>query len=193
MDQTFTEDKTFDKVDFSKNPLPKGEYENCGFNYCEFSNSDLSEIKFIDCTFFACNLSLVKLNNTAFRNIQFRDCKMLGLLFSNCNHFGLSLGFKNCLLDHGSFYQLKIKKTTFTNSKLLEVDFTECDLTGSLFDNCDLARATFERTILEKTDFRTSFNFTIDPEINRIKKAKFSLSEISGLLAKYDIEIDRTS
>ena len=30
----------------------------------------------------------------------------------------------------------------------------------------------------------------IDPEINRIKKAKFSLTTISGLLDKYEIEID---
>jgi uncharacterized protein YjbI with pentapeptide repeats len=118
---------------------------------------------------------------------------MLGLLFNNCNPFGLSFSFKNCLLDHSSFYQTKIKKTTFANSKMLEVDFTECDLTSSVFDNCDLSRATFDRTIIEKTDFRTSFNFSIDPENNRIKKAMFSLSEIGGLLEKYDIVIEKNT
>jgi uncharacterized protein YjbI with pentapeptide repeats len=66
----------------------------------------------------------------------------------------------------------------------------ECDLTASVFDNCDFTRAIFENTIIEKTDFRTSFNYSINPEINRIKKAKFSLSGIIGLLAKYDIDIE---
>ena len=50
--------------------------------------------------------------------------------------------------------------------------------------------AAFENTILEKADFRTSFNYSIDPGKNRIKKAKFSLAGIAGLLEKYDIEID---
>jgi len=70
------------------------------------------------------------------------------------------------------------------------VDFSECDLTGAIFDECDLSRATFDRTTLVKVNFRTSYNFSIDPEINLLKKAKFSLTNISGLLDKYDIEID---
>jgi len=56
-----------------------------------------------------------------------------------------------------------------------------------------LAGAIFENTILEKADFRTSLNYSIDPENNRIRKAKFSILEISGLLDKYDIEIDSST
>jgi uncharacterized protein YjbI with pentapeptide repeats len=65
-----------------------------------------------------------------------------------------------------------------------------CDLTNSTFDTCDLARATFGNTILEKTTFCTSYNYSIDPESNRIRKAKFSLAGVAGLLGKYDIEIE---
>ena len=46
--------------------------------------------------------------------------------------------------------------------------------------NCDFTRATFENTNIEKADFRTSFNYSMDPEINRIKKAKFSLPNVIG-------------
>lgn len=118
---------------------------------------------------------------------------MLGLRFEDCNKFSLSFNFDNCSLNHSSFYQTKIKKTLFRNSQLHEVDFTECDLTSAVFNNCDLTRATFENTIIEKADFRTSFNYSIDLEINRVKKARFSLTGITGLLDKYDIEIDRTN
>jgi hypothetical protein len=65
-----------------------------------------------------------------------------------------------------------------------------CDLTNSTFDTCHLARATFGNTILEKTTFCTSYNYSIDPESNRIRKAKFSLAGVAGLLGKYDIEIE---
>jgi uncharacterized protein YjbI with pentapeptide repeats len=72
----------------------------------------------------------------------------------------------------------------------LECDFTDSDLTSAVFDNCDLAHTVFYNTILEKGDLRTSYNYFIDPEINRIKKARFSISGVPGLLEKYDIEIE---
>jgi uncharacterized protein YjbI with pentapeptide repeats len=83
-----------------------------------------------------------------------------------------------------------MKNTTFQHSRLHEVDFSDCDLTLSVFDECDLAHAKFENSILEKVDFRTATNYSFDPEINRIKKARFSLLGVAGLLRKYDIEID---
>ncbi len=72
----------------------------------------------------------------------------------------------------------------------MEVDFTEADLSSAVFDNCDLTRSIFENTILEKADFRTSRNYSFDPDLNKIKKAKFSYPGILGLLGKYDIEIE---
>jgi uncharacterized protein YjbI with pentapeptide repeats len=79
----------------------------------------------------------------------------------------------------------------FRASQLLAVDFTACDVSQSTFDNCDLQHATFDNTNLEKADLRTAFNYHIDPENNRLKKAKFSLPEVIGLLAKHDINISR--
>lgn len=190
MEYAYIEEKTFAKVDFRNNPLNIGDYENCRFLSCDFSNSDLSDRKFTDCEFVECNLSMVKIIKTVFRDVAFKDCKMLGLHFVTCNELGLAFSFENCILSHSTFYKMKIKKTTFKHSLLHEVDFTECDLTDSLFYSCDLTRATFDGTIIEKADFRTSFNFSIDPEINKIKKAKFSLTEIAGLLEKYNLTID---
>jgi len=71
-----------------------------------------------------------------------------------------------------------------------ETDFTETDLTSTIFETCDLQRAIFYATILEKADFRSSFNYSLDPERNRIKKARFSRLGIAGLLDKYNIEIE---
>lgn len=190
MSKTFIEEKTFEKADFTENALPKGDYENCRFINCDFSNSDLSNVNFADCEFSGCNLSLAKIPKTAFKNVKFRNCKLLGLRFDSCNDFLFAVYFENCILNISSFYKLKLKGTNFINSSLQEVDFTLSDLSNSLFDNCDMARATFENTVLNKTDFRTSYNYSIDPELNRMKKAKFSLAGVPGLLAKYDIEVD---
>ena len=115
---------------------------------------------------------------------------MLGLRFEHCDPFNFSLGFDTCQLNHSSFFRLKLKNTHFKNCQLLESDFTDCDLSGALLDNCDLARSTFENTNLEKADLRSAYNYVIDPELNRIKKAQFSLQGIPGLLIKYDIAIE---
>jgi uncharacterized protein YjbI with pentapeptide repeats len=102
----------------------------------------------------------------------------------------LSFDFENCLLKLAVFNKLKLKKTRFKNCNLQETDFTETDLNGSVFDNCDFQRAIFHKTNLEKADFRSSFNYSIDPELNRIRKARFSRVGIAGLLDKYGIDIE---
>jgi fluoroquinolone resistance protein len=186
----YIEDRRYENVNFQSEPLIKGEYDNCDFVSCEFSGTDLSEINFNECRFIDCNLSLCRLKGTAFRDILFQGSKMLGLHFENCNDFGFSFSFDRCQLNSSSFYRKKLKRTMFKDSNLQEVDFSECDLTGAVFDNCNLQNAVFDNTIIEKTDFRTSYNYTIDPERNRIRGAKFSFPCVSGLLAKYDIEIE---
>jgi fluoroquinolone resistance protein len=198
MKQVFIEEKTFDKIDFTQNPLSKGEYEYCTFLNCDLTYADLTEFKFLECEFSGCNLSLAKLTQTALKDLKFKNCKMLGLNFGDCNEFGFAVSFDTCILDRSSFLstvsplkkRVKLRQTIFKNSQLYEVDFTECDLSAAIFDNCDLTGAIFKDTILEKADFRTTINYSIDPELNRIKKAKFSRSGIAGLLDKYDIEIE---
>jgi uncharacterized protein YjbI with pentapeptide repeats len=86
--------------------------------------------------------------------------------------------------------KINLKKTVFKTCTFHEADFSESDLSGAIFDGCDFDRATFSYSILESADFRTSFHYIIDPETNKIKKAKFSRTEVAGLLHKYDIEID---
>lgn len=184
------EHKIFEKINYTESLMNKGEYENCKFINCIFFRSDLSSIIFRDCEFNDCDFSLAKMKNTVLNDVKFLNCKLLGLQFNECNNFLLSVYFENCQLKLSLFYKLKLKKTKFKNCNLQEVDFSEADLTSSIFENCDLQRATFNNTNIEKVDFRSSYNYSIDPEINRMKKARFSRMGIAGLLDKYNIEIE---
>ncbi|MCJ8155237.1 pentapeptide repeat-containing protein [Chryseobacterium sp. SSA4.19] len=76
---------------------------------------------------------------------------------------------------------------------MIEVDFSECDLSNASFGYCDLSGAIFDKTNLEKADFRMAVNYSIEPAQNRLKKAKFSLSEVHGLLSHLGVEIDKNS
>ncbi|RYF64293.1 MAG: pentapeptide repeat-containing protein [Cytophagaceae bacterium] len=190
MADVFLINEQFENVNYTKSKLPTGEYELCRFTGCDFTKSDLSNSIFYDCEFIDCQLNGVKLMKTAFRDVRFRNCKAEGLHFEHCNDFLFAVSFDTCVLTKSSFYKQKIKNTTFKKSILHEVDFMGADLTGSDFDESDLRRAAFENTILEKADFRTAFNYSLDPELNRLGKAKFSLSGVAGLLVKYDIDIE---
>ncbi len=190
MEQAYTEGEEYNGADFSESFLPWGDYENCSFITCNFSTANLSDCSFIDCEFTECNLSNATLKKTALRGVNFKGCKLTGLHFDNCHDFLFAVGFDNCILNLSSFFQKKLTKTHFNSCILHEVDFTAADLSQAVFTTCDLAGAIFENTVLEKADLKTAYNYTINPELNRIKKAKFAVAGIVGLLQQYDIYIE---
>jgi fluoroquinolone resistance protein len=190
MDTALHEDKTFDNIDYSGKKLSRTEYVDCTFINCNFTKTDISQHDFVDCVFKGCNLSLTIMENTGLKNISFKDCKLTGIDFSRCSNFLFAVSFENSPLDYSSFFKKKMKKALFTDCSIKEADFTETDLSMAIFKNCDLMNAAFVGSVLEKTDFRTARNYALDPELNKIKKAKFTYPGVTGLLLKYDIEIE---
>ena len=190
MKEVLHQHKTFEKIDYSGKELSGREFDSCTFKHCNFSNSILSKNDFIDCRFEDCNLTLIKLNHSSLKNVHFINCKLMGVDFSPCNDFLLSVSFEKCILDYCAFFGKKLKKTTFRECSIKEANFTSTDLTASGFIRCDLTHSVFQQSILEKVDFSTSQHYSIDPELNKIKKASFSLHGLAGLLDKYDIVIE---
>lgn len=184
------QDETFIKQDFTQQHLSIAEYDNCSFNDCRFDNAKLNGIIFTDCSFTDCNLGNAITGGTAFKNVTFKNCKLLGVNFASADPFLFETYFENCHMQLVSFYKMKLKNTKFINCQLQDADFAEADLTNASFRECDLNKAVFDSTILEKADLRTAHNYAIDPERNRLKKAKFSRDGLHGLLHKYNIDID---
>ena len=187
MSNTITTDKEFKGVDFTKVSFQVGNYEGCTFKSCNFSSIDLFSTKLEDCDFIDCDLSMLQLSNTSLHDVRFDQCKMVGMHFENCNSFLLSMQFTACQLNLASFYKRSLKNTLFSNCDLSEVDFAEADLSKAVFKNCNLQATLFDRSILEGTNFVSAYNYQINPETNRIKKAVFSKDGLEGLLGNYGI------
>ncbi|WP_367754330.1 pentapeptide repeat-containing protein [Flavobacterium sp. WC2421] len=181
--------KTFEKVVFIDKKVSNREFEDCTFKNCDFSNSNFSYNSFLDCEFIDCNLSMTKLSGTSMKSIQFRNCKLLGIQFEECDDFLFNVNFQECVLDYSSFANKKMPKTKFNSCSLQEVTFVGTNLTQAIFDDSNLEGAIFNNTQLAGADFSKASNFKIDPEFNPMKKAKFSTQGIIGLLDKYDIKI----
>jgi fluoroquinolone resistance protein len=177
----------YHNIDFSTKLLPAEEFEQAEFVNCTFT--ELSGITLTDCVFVDCNLSNVSFKHCKLDNVTFRNCKLTGIDVSVAKDFGLQLRFENSILDYAIFEQKKLNKTTFSNCRIQGADFTQTDLSKSKFHNCDFSESVFTNTNVSGVDFTTCKNFTIDPTINNVKKAKFLSSDLAGLLTRFDIVI----
>lgn len=83
--------------------------------------------------------------------------------------------FSETPLERGDYELCTFSSCDFSNAKLADIRFIDC-----VFNACNLSNADLTKT---------SFNYSIDPESNYIRGAKFSLPSVAGLLNKYDIEI----
>ncbi len=190
MDENAYFEQEYTNVDFSQEPIVGAEFNNCTFINCNFSNCKLDNTDFLDCRFESCSFIMVHTHNTGFKEVKFEGCKLVGLDFSLCNDFLFKVEFENCQLDYALFTKKKLRKTKFQNCSVKEADFTQTDLSHAIFGQTDLTDSVFEGCNLEETDFRTAINFTIDPDQNRIKGARFSSYALAGLLRKYDLDLE---
>jgi fluoroquinolone resistance protein len=184
--------KIFDGNVFEKYSISEGlnhEFNECTFQNCDFSNAPFGAAELVECTFVSCNLAMAKFDNTMLNQVKFINCKVQGVDFSKCSKFLFSVSFENCLLNYSLFYKNELKGTIFKNCIIHEASMIESNLTSSIFSECDLERTVFDRTNLEKADFSTSRNYTINPNNNKLKKTKFSMPEVTGLLDHLDIII----
>lgn len=164
------------------------------FEQCTFKNLDLAGAlfigsNFINCHFENCDLTKVLTKNARFDDVSFTNCKLNSVDFSPCNPFGFHTDFQNCQLNNTVFLNRKLKKARFIECSLKSAQFLKCDLAGTQFKECNFDSARFEDNTLTQVDFSSSYNLELDPAANRVKKARFSLHNLPGLLTKYDLVI----
>lgn len=174
---------------FLENEIMYHDFERCTFEDCDFSATDFTGVAFIDCVFTYCNFAGSRINYVSLRDVQFTGCDFNNVNFVMVDQLLFKFGFKDCILDYAKFYTLKMRSTSFENCSIVAADFMSADITGVIFTNCNLHKSVFIDTIANKTDFSTSYNFTIDPEQNKLKKAIFSEAGLKGLLVKHDLII----
>jgi uncharacterized protein YjbI with pentapeptide repeats len=183
-------DRTFEKLVSFDARISSREFDGCTFKNCEFSNSVFAQCMFIDCTFIECNLSMVKLPATGLKTVVFRDCKLLGIRFDECDDFLFNVNFQDCVLDYSWFVNKKMPKTGFVKTSLKGVNFSGADLSMAVFDNTNLDGAVFDGTQLKAADLRPLTTSRSTRNKTRCRKRKFSVGGIPGLLQKYDIKIE---
>ncbi|WP_266369206.1 pentapeptide repeat-containing protein [Tellurirhabdus rosea] len=165
------------------------DFEQCTFRKLELTGVSLSGANFTDCHFEECNLTRIQLKNTKLDDAVFTGCNLSHVDFGVVNAFGFRVSFRECKLDYTVFLNRNLKKTRFDDCSLREAHFLKCDMVGVVFNNCNLELARFGENNLSQADFSTSYNLRMDPDDNRLRKAKFSIHSLPGLLEKYDLVV----
>lgn len=190
MSRNIVEDVTFQGLDFSVEGLNPGFYDACLFLNCQAGTAGLKQVVFSEVTWEGGSWVAVPIGESLalrgmlFRNVEIRQCD-----FSRVNALGLSLRFENCKIEHVHFVGLKITGTQFLNCSFRNCDFSGCDLKESNFNGTSFDQVLIDGCNLEKADFRTAREFSIDPRQNKMKGARFAPDNLTGLLQGWGLKI----
>lgn len=180
--------KAFDSVVYEEQHVRYRMFDSCTFTKSNLKGCLFEHCKFENCTFDDCDLSLVKFRNTSFNRVTIKNSKAIGILWYTVND-PLDLYFENAKINFSSFWKKNLKKIRFMNCMAEEVDFSECNLVQADFTGTDLMNAKFFQTDLSQANFVGAANYLIDPQVNKLKKAKFSLPEALSFLSVLGITI----
>jgi fluoroquinolone resistance protein len=129
--------------------------------------------------------------SSVFSGVRFESSRLIGIDWTQADWNAISLGdplrFTNCVISHSTFIGIKLRKIMITDTTAKDVDFREVDLSRVDFCGTDLTDSIFADTNLAEADLSKARNYSISPEKNNLKGAKFSLPEALSLLFNLDI------
>ena len=176
--------------------LVSSQFTDCTFVNCTFVEAVLLDCRFSNCTFKDCDMSLLQMPGTIYSGTHFVDSKLLGINWTQGNWgnnlLNKPLVFDRCVLNHSTFIGLTFQKIKIKDSIASDVDFREADLREADFGGTDLSESLFSQTDLTKADLSRARNYSISPEENTLKRARFSLPEAMSLLYKLDIKLNNS-
>jgi len=185
--------QSFTVLNLSGKEVYSKEFDSCTFKECDFTNALLNQCKFIDCHFVKCNLSVVSIKGSKFLEVDFDDCKVIGVDWTKACWPSLELSssikFHKCIVNDSSFSGLSMSELVLEECKAHDVDFRGGNFSEGNFTYTDLSNSLFGKTNLTGANFAEAINFTIDVYKNEIKRAKFCRYEAMSLLEGLGVEL----
>jgi uncharacterized protein YjbI with pentapeptide repeats len=114
----------------------------------------------------------------------------IGANFSKMNYLlSTKIRAKECDFTYASFQKAKLSESQFIRCKLVETAFNDAIMQQTVFAKSDLSGTIFHNADLRKSDFRGAKNYAFNPAFCKLRLAKFSKNEVTGLLSQFEIDI----
>jgi len=189
--ESFYCDEEFKNIKYREKMLHDIEFYNCTFLLCDFTKSKFFNCEFEKCSFISSDLSLIIPNGSKFVDVSFNKSKVIGIDWTLIKALSApsKFNFYECKIDSSSFQGLNLQGIKFIDCMAHDVDFYETDLSKSEFTSTDLLKSRFVNTNLNFADLSKASNYSIDPNLNKLKRTIFSYPEVTILLNYLDIVI----
>ncbi|MEM8628838.1 MAG: pentapeptide repeat-containing protein [Chlamydiota bacterium] len=186
--------KIWEHQTWNQDILPTEQFAGQEFFACTFSGlplieTDFQGTHFSECSFASCDLHMLQMKRCRLQDVLFTDCKIVGVPFFLCERRFFTPQFQSCVLIGCNFSHLSMRGISFCKSKVHECSFLEADLTRANLQETDFAGSLFHHTNLAKADFKGARNYAINPQVNVVKKARFSLPDALCLLESFEVDI----
>ena len=127
----------------------------------------------------------------SFTGVSFADSQVIGVNWTEASWPALGLyhaiGFERCAISHSTFAGLMLRRVRIVDCVAHNVDFSEANLTDAVCTGTDFRESRFWHTDLTGADFTAAANYALSPNLNVLKKTRFSLPEAVALLRGLDI------
>lgn len=167
------------------------EFSDSVFTRCFFHETAFVGCKFRGCEFRECDLSLIRVKGCSFTNTQFKNSKVVGVNWAEAawgkRALLPSIDFFDCAINYSTFIGLDLCRINLTGCVAKDVDFAEANLTQANCTHTDFSDSRFLHTDLTEADFTGATNYSINANLNVLKRTKFSFSEAMSLLYSLDI------
>lgn len=185
------EDHAFEGLSLPGVEIRAKEFAGCTFTGCSFLEARLKACRFVDCRFVRCDLSLCRVEDCSFTTVEFIDSNMIGVNWTEASWPALGLfnaiGFERCAISHSSFAGLRLRRVKMIDCVAHDADFAEANLSEAVCVGTDFKDSRFLHTDLGEADFTGAKNYAIAPNLNALRKTRFSLPEAMALLYGLDI------
>ena len=173
--------------------LMDSEFEDCVFVRSTFRQVEFRSCRFADCVFERCDLSLVRLPGTVLSGVVFKECKIVGVNWTEAGWRTISLHdpvkFMKSILNESTFLGIALPGLELIDCVAHNVDFRESDLKDADFSGTSLEGSMFAGADLSGADLRRARGYAIDARETVVEGGRFALPEAISLLAGLGVEV----
>lgn len=182
------QDQVFEGIKLERESLCGRKYYDCTFKRCSFVNVDFSQCSFESCQFISSSVVASKMDNARFLDVSFKDCKMVGIIFSVLSDFAVSFSLEQTVLLSCTFSDMRIAKTRFESCQINDCLFANCDLRQSNFSASSFQSGQITNCDLRECNFLGAEGFMINPGENKMRNALFGVDNAIELLRCYGLK-----
>lgn len=126
-DRDLFEDEVFANLELPNVDLSGKTFVRCTFKKLVLQEATWKGTQLEDCVFDGCDLTRMRPAHMAARGVEFLNCRMMGIDWSNVGA-NPTVTFEGCNLQYASFVNVNLTGTRFTHCCLVEVNFVESRL-----------------------------------------------------------------